>query len=127
MQRPYYNYKVSFLIVLSLLAQRKSERKGGLRSFLGLSFFQLSTHYNSSPSSRDTQTVMLAHILRFRASKMTLLFQKRSGSITRLTAIWEIYYLCRLIKKLSPPFPKGGVSRPCLVLPKLSFTSISAR
>jgi hypothetical protein len=79
-------YPCSFL----LLAQKKrTKEKGSHKSFLGLSFFRLPTHYNSF--ALLTQTVMLTYILPFATSKMLISFQKRFEGMARLTAIRVAY------------------------------------
>jgi hypothetical protein len=82
---------LSFMSLLSvhsvlLLAQKKrTKEKGSHKSFLGLSFFRLPTHYNSF--ALLSQTVMLTYILPFATSKMLISFQKRFEGFARLTAI----------------------------------------
>jgi len=72
-----------------LLAQKKrTKEKGSLKSFLGLTFYRLPTHYNSLPRILGVaQTVMLTYAFHFATSKMLIYFQKRFGGIARLTAI----------------------------------------
>jgi hypothetical protein len=73
-----------------LLAQKKrTKEKGSLKSFLGLTFYRLPTHYNSlSRLGGIAQTVMLSWAIRFATSKMLIFFQKISDGIDRLTATW---------------------------------------
>ena len=104
-----------------LLAQKKrTKEKGSHKSFLGLSFYRLPTHYNSF--ALLTQTVMLTYILRFATSKMLIFFQKRFEGIVRLTAIrvfifWQMSFFPKfseavenpinLIKCVLAPLPGG--------------------
>jgi len=74
-----------------LLAQKKrTKEKGSLKSFLGLTFCQLPTQYNSSSPrlrSEPPQTVLLTGAIRFAANKMAIFIQKRFEGTSRLTAI----------------------------------------
>jgi len=66
-----------------LHAQKKvTKEKGSRKSFLGLSFCQQPTHYNSLVSL--AQTVMLTYVLRFADVKMPLFFQKKFEGASRL-------------------------------------------
>jgi hypothetical protein len=75
--------------VLLLAQKKRTKEKGSRKSFLGLPFFRLPTHYNSF--ALLTQTVMLTYILPFATSKMLISFQKRFEGMARLTAIRVAY------------------------------------
>ena len=86
-----------FHILCSFLlhAQKKvTKEKGSHKSFSGLSFWQLSTHYNSLTGF--AQTVMLTNTNRFTAVKMLILFQKRFEGIVHLRAILLLFSLNEL-------------------------------
>ena len=91
--------------VLLLAQKKRTKEKGSLKSFLGLTFYRLPTHYNSLHRILGVaQTVMLTYALHLATSKMLIYFQKRFDGIDRLTAIWVKIFLSMEIRVLQMGF-----------------------
>ena len=86
------SFFVHFLLAQSscsflLLPQKKrTKEKGSRKSFLGLPFYRLPTHYNSF--AMLTQTVMLTYILPFATSKMLIFSKKDLKAFLALRRLW---------------------------------------